>query len=74
MFEDTKGVLRTRKSVKKTVNTMAKRKRINGKTTIYKTLLRKLKIEQHEPTLKPMDNSRRVSSSCSTYDTRRDKI
>jgi hypothetical protein len=52
MFEDTKGVLRTRKSVKKTVNTMAKRKRINGKTTIYKTLLRKLKIEQHEPTLK----------------------
>ena len=49
MFEDTKGVLRTRKSVKKTVNTMAKRKRINGKTTIYKTLL---KIEQHEPTLK----------------------
>jgi len=52
MFEDTKGILRTRKSVKKTVNTMAKRKRTNGKTTIYKTLLRKLKIEQHEPTLK----------------------
>jgi hypothetical protein len=29
---------------------MAKRKRTKGQTTIYKTLHRKLKIEQHEPT------------------------
>jgi len=28
---------------------MAKRKRTKGQTTIYKTLHRKLKIEQHEP-------------------------
>jgi hypothetical protein len=29
---------------------MTKRKRTKEQTTIYKTLLRKLKIEQHEPT------------------------
>ena len=34
---------------KRTNNTMAKRKRTNGQTKIYKTLHRKLKIEQHEP-------------------------
>jgi len=28
---------------------MAKRKRRKGETMIYKTLLRTLKIEQHEP-------------------------
>jgi len=28
---------------------MTKWKRAKGQTTIYKTLLRKLKIEQHEP-------------------------
>jgi hypothetical protein len=32
--------------IKRTDNTMAKRK---GQTIIYKTLHRKLKIEQHEP-------------------------
>ena len=31
-----------------TDNTMAKRKRAKGQTTICKTLHRKLKIEQHE--------------------------
>jgi hypothetical protein len=31
----------------------------------YKTLLRKLKIEQHEPTKKTWLNSGRISSSCS---------
>ena len=33
----------------RTDNTMAKRKRTKGQTTIYKILHRKLKIEQHEP-------------------------
>jgi len=28
---------------------MAKRKRTKGQTTIYKTLHKKLKIDQHEP-------------------------
>ena len=32
---------------------MAKRKRTNGQTAIYKTVHRKLKSEQHEPTKKP---------------------
>jgi len=47
-FEDTKVVIRNRKW-KRTYNTMTKRKRTKGQTTIYKTLHRKLKIEQHEP-------------------------
>jgi len=34
---------------------MAKRKRIKGQTMIYKTLHRKLKIKQHEPSLKTGD-------------------
>jgi hypothetical protein len=34
---------------RRTDNTMAKRKRTKGQTTIYKTLHRKLKIEQYEP-------------------------
>jgi hypothetical protein len=34
---------------RKTDNTMAKRKRTKGQATIYKTIHRKLKIEQHEP-------------------------
>jgi hypothetical protein len=33
----------------KTDNTIAIRKGINGQTTIYKTLHRKQKIEQHQP-------------------------
>jgi hypothetical protein len=33
----------------RTDNTMANRKRKQEQTTIYKTLYRKLKIEQHEP-------------------------
>jgi len=32
-----------------TYNTMAKRKRTKGQTTIYKTQHRKLMIKQHEP-------------------------
>ena len=43
-IEDTKEVFRSGKSE----NTMAKRKRTTGQTMIYKTLHRKLKIEQHE--------------------------
>jgi len=39
-----KGVTR-----KRTDNTEAKIKRTKGQRTIYKTLHRKLKIEQHEP-------------------------
>jgi hypothetical protein len=46
MFEDTKGVIRSRNR-KGTDNTMAKGKRTNGQTTIYKTLHRKLKIKIH---------------------------
>jgi hypothetical protein len=45
-FEDSKAVIRSRKA-KKTDN-MAKRKGKIGQTTIYKTLQRKLKIEQQE--------------------------
>ena len=37
---------------RRTDNTMAKRKRTKVHTTIYKTLRRKLKIEQHEPNKK----------------------
>jgi hypothetical protein len=42
-FEDTKRVIR------RTDNTMANRKSTKGQTMIYKTLHRKLKVEQHEP-------------------------
>ena len=37
-----------------TDNIMTKRKETKGQTMIYKTLHRKLKIEQHEPS--PLDN------------------
>jgi len=47
MLEDLKGVFRSLKL--RTNNTIAKRKRRKRQTTIYKTLHRKLKIEQHEP-------------------------
>jgi len=36
---------------------VAKKKRTKGQTMIYKTLHRKLKIEQREPHLKPRVNS-----------------
>jgi hypothetical protein len=36
---------------------MAKEKDTEGQTMIYKTLHRKLKIEQHEPHWKPMMDS-----------------
>jgi len=51
---------------------MAKRKRTKGQTTIYIIRHRKRKIEQHKPT-KNRGEFRcfgRVSSSCSTSDTR----
>ena len=41
----------------KVSNTMTKRKRTKGQTTIYKTLHKKLKIDQHEPHQKPGMNS-----------------
>ena len=50
MFEDTTGVIRSRKWKKEKNNTMVKRKRTKGQTTIYKTLHRKLKVEQHDVT------------------------
>jgi hypothetical protein len=40
---------------RRTDNIMEKRKRTKGQTTIYKTLHRKLKIEQHEIPQKPGD-------------------
>jgi len=40
-------------------------------TTIYKTIHRKLKMEQHEAQLKPGMNSGRVNKSCFTSGTRR---
>ena len=43
-FEDTKGVMRFRKSKDKQHNDQKKKKK-----RIYKTLHRKLKIEQHNP-------------------------
>ena len=45
--EDTKGEIRKR--ISKKYKTMAKRKRTKGQRTIYKTLHRKQKMEQHEP-------------------------
>ena len=44
--EDTKGEIRNR--ISKKYNTMAKRKSTKGQRTIYKTLHRKQKMEQHE--------------------------
>ena len=57
-FEDTKGGIRIRKS--------NKGRRCNGKgqTLIYKTLHRKLRIEQHETQKKP-------GKTCSICDIRR---
>ena len=46
-FEDTKGVIRSRKSKNKQYN--GQKKRTKGQTMIYKTLHRKLKIEKHQP-------------------------
>jgi hypothetical protein len=48
LLEDTKGVIRIR--ISKKYKTMTKRKRTKWQTTIYKTLHRKLKVEQHGPT------------------------
>ena len=48
-FEDAKLVIRIRKS-KTNRQHNGKRKSAKGQTTIYKTLHRKLKIEEHEPT------------------------
>ena len=45
-FEDTKGVIRIRKSKK---DRQHKRQKKKGQTTIYKAIHRKLKIEQREP-------------------------
>jgi len=45
VFEETKGVIRIRKSKDKQRN--GQRETTKGQTTIYKILHRKLKIEQH---------------------------
>jgi hypothetical protein len=44
VLDDIKGVIR-----KSTDNAMTKLKRINGQTTVYKALHRKLKIKHHVP-------------------------
>jgi hypothetical protein len=65
-FEDTKGAIR--------IGTSKKDRQHNAQTTIYKTLRRKQKIEQHETPLKTGDELRcsgRFSSSYSTSDIRR---
>ena len=54
-FEDTKGATIICKS-KKDRNHNGQRKRTKGRTTIYKKLRTKLKIEYHEPHLKPEVN------------------
>ena len=46
-FEDTQRIIISVN--RRTDDTMAKRKRTKGQTTIYKTLHRNLKIKQHEP-------------------------
>jgi hypothetical protein len=48
IFEDTKGESRIRKS-KKDRQHNGQKKIDKGQTTIYKTLHRKLKTEQHKP-------------------------
>jgi len=68
-FEDTKWVIRNRKLKDSQHN--GQRKMTKGQTTVYKTLHRKLKIEQREP-IKYRGELRcsgRISSSCSTSDT-----
>jgi hypothetical protein len=47
-FEDTKGVIRSRKSIDTQYNSRHKNK---DKTMTYKALQTKLKIQQHEPHL-----------------------
>ena len=47
-FEDNKGIVKSRIIRIRTDNTMANRKRTKGQKRIYKTLHRKLQIEQHE--------------------------
>jgi hypothetical protein len=47
-FEDTKGVIRIRKS-KKDRQHNGQKKKYKRQTTVYKTLHIKLKIEKHEP-------------------------
>jgi len=48
-FADAKRVVRGRKSKTGRQHNGQKRKSTKGQTTIYKTLHRKLRIEQHEP-------------------------
>jgi len=71
-FEDTKGVIKIRKLKKDRQHNDQKKK---GQTRIYKTLHKKLKIQQHKPCTKKTCGeprySGRVSSSCSTSDARR---
>jgi len=52
-FEDTKGLIRSRKSKKDRQHNGQRKQKDTGKITIYKTLHRKLMIEKHEPHLKP---------------------
>jgi hypothetical protein len=52
-IEDSKGGIRRRR----TYTTMEKRKRTKGQRMMYKTVHRKLTIEQHKSHLKPGVNS-----------------
>jgi hypothetical protein len=56
MFEDTNGTIRSHRSKDRQYNNR-KENNIKRKTTAHKTLNWKLKIQQHEPHLKPEVNS-----------------
>ena len=53
MFEDTKKEIRSRKSKKDRQYNEQTKERAKGQTTIYKTVHRKLNIEQCEPHYNP---------------------
>jgi hypothetical protein len=69
-FEDIKGVIRSHQ-LKKYRQCNGWKKNEKGQTTIYKSLHRKLRIEQHEHNKKKLRYPGRISTSCSTCSTHR---
>jgi hypothetical protein len=67
LFEDTKGVIRSRKS--KDIQCNNNKNITKGQTITYKTLHRKLKIDHYESNWKTFRWPGRETSSCSTCDT-----
>ena len=49
MFKDTKGIIRSRKSIYKQYNGQKKKNKRIINQSVYKTQHRKLKLEKHEP-------------------------